>query len=147
MAKDTDKWIDAIARLTKLTQEGNLKWSTVSPSGVLVNDEGQRVESTFIADHKNKRLRLYKKRFKVEDPDPNPLVTKIMSFPFVRKYPYWESHIYLELIDEYGRSLWTFPEVSALSDLLTSVKYQASGVKELLDDLLKEERSGLPDPS
>jgi hypothetical protein len=145
MAKDADKWVDAITRLTKLTQEGKLEWSTVSPGGVLVNDDSQQVESAFTAYHKDKRLRLYKKRFKVED--PNPLLTGMMVAPFAPKYPYWAAQIYLELIDDYGQSLWTFPEVSALRDLLTSVKYQASGVKDLLDDLLKEEGMGLPDNS
>ena len=52
------------------------------------------------------------------------------------------AQIYLEIIDEYyDQSLWTFPEVSALRDLWTSVKYQASGVKDLLDDLLQDEES------
>jgi len=47
-----------------------------------------------------------------------------------------------KIIDEYyDQSLWTFPEVSALRDLWTSVKYQASGVKDLLDDLLQDEES------
>jgi hypothetical protein len=72
-------------------------------------------------------------------------VRKIKGFrgvffgPFVLKYPYWTTQIYLELVDDYGHTLWTFPEVSAVRDLLTAVKYQVSGVKDLLDDLLNDE--------
>ena len=74
---------------------------------------------------------------------PNPTFSAItVTWPFARKYPYWTAQIYVEIIDEYyDQSLWTFPEVSALRDLWTSVKYQASGVKDLLDDLLQDEES------
>jgi|SRR5215213_5125991 hypothetical protein len=137
MAEEKNKWIDAITKLTKLTQEGKLKWSSASSTDVLVSDDVQQVEAVFTATHKDKRLRLYKKRFKVEEPS-NPWfgATSILSH---RKYPYWTAQIYLELVDTHGHSLWTFPEVSALSDLLTSVKYQVSGVKDFLNDLLEEQ--------
>lgn len=136
MADDTTKWVEAITKLTKLTQEETLKWSSTPSGGVLANDEGQQIESAFIAYYKDKTLRLYKKRFKVED--PNPLMTSMMIHPFHPKYPFWAAQIYLELIDNNGQNLWTFPEVSALRDLLTAVKYQASGVKDLLEDLVKD---------
>ena len=137
MAEDATKWVEAITRLTKLTQEGKIEWSSAQSRGVLANDEAQQIESAFLADYKDKRLRIYKKRFKVED--PNPLFTGMMIQPFAPKYPFWASQIYLELIDNHGQNLWTFPEVSALRDLLTAVKYQVSGVKDLLDDLLKDQ--------
>jgi hypothetical protein len=138
MAENTSKWIDAITRLTKLTQEGALEWSSAASNSVLVSDETQQVESVFVANYKDKRLRLYKKRFKVEEPY-GFFLSGIGAGPFARKYPYWTAQIYLEVIDGYGNSLWTFPEVSALRDLLAAVKYQVSGVKDLLDDLLKDE--------
>ena len=141
MAEDTSKWIEAIAKLTKLTQDGELTWSSAPSSSVLTNDEAQQIESVFTAKYKNKKLRIYKKRFKVEVPDPTFSAITV-TWPFARKYPYWTAQIYLEIIDEYyDQSLWTFPEVSALRDLWTSVKYQASGVKDLLDDLLQDEES------
>ena len=132
MDEDKNKSVDAVTSLIKLTQEGELKWSSAALDS-LVSDETQQIESVFTAYYKYKKLRLYKKRFKVED--PNPLLTSIN--PYGRKYPYWASQIYLELVDENGQNLWTFPEVTALRDLLTAVKYQVSGIKDLLDDLLK----------
>jgi hypothetical protein len=96
MAEEKNKWIDAITKLTKLTQEGKLKWSSASSTDVLVSDDVQQVEeveAVFTATHKDKRLRLYKKRFKVEEPS-NPWfgATSILSH---RKYPYWTAQIYL----------------------------------------------------
>lgn len=137
MAEEKDDWIDAITRLTKLTQEGKLKWSNSSePSSILVADDVQQIESVFTAIHKDKRLRLYKKQIKVLGPSPDVFIIGNALNP--QKFPYWTTRIYLELVDEDGRNLWTFPSVSALNDLLTSVKYQVSGVKDFLDDLLKE---------
>jgi hypothetical protein len=138
MAEEISKWIDAVTRLTKLTQEGKLEWFSASSDGLLVNDDVQTIESVFTAKYRDKRLRLYKKRFKVEEP---PYYAAVIGTVGVRKYPYWAAQVYLELIDAFGHVLWTFPEVSALRDLLAAVKYQVSGVKDLLDDLLKEEEA------
>ena len=137
MAEDTNKWVDAVTKLTKLTQEGKVEWSSASCEGVLVSDESQQLESCFVGRYKDKKLRIYKKRFKVED--PNPWVTLMTGEPFKRKYPFWTAQVYLEIVDDYGNAAWTFPDVSALRDLLMAVKYQAAGVRELVSDLLKEE--------
>lgn len=138
MAEEASKWVDAITRLTKLTQEGKFEWTSARPGGVLVDDDSQQIESCFIGTYKNKKLRIYKKRFKVEEPNRG-MMSGLMFDPFHRKYPYWTAQVYLEVIDEYGQSVWTFPDVSALRDLFAAVKYQASGVRDLLEDLLNEE--------
>lgn len=140
MAEDANKWVDAVTKLTKLTHEGKIEWSTAPLGGVLIGDDSQQLESCFVGNHKGKKLRIYKKRFKVED--PNPMLSLMTIEPFRRKYPYWAAQIYLEIVDDYGNAAWTFPEVSALRDLFTAVKYQASGVKDLLDDLLREDEAG-----
>lgn len=137
MAEVTNKWIDAVTKLTKLTQDGELTWSSLPSDSVLVSDDVQQIDSVFKAFHGHKRLRLYRKRFKVEA--NLSLLSGVDLFP--RKYPYWASQVYLEIVDEYGNSLWTFPKVTGLSDLLAAVKYQVSGVKEFLEDLLGEDEA------
>ena len=44
----------------------------------------------------------------------------------------------LEIIDESGTPLWTFPRVSGLHDLLSSVRYQTGSVKSFLDEIIED---------
>jgi hypothetical protein len=147
MADDTNKWIDAVTKLTKLTQEGKLEWSAGSSNRLVVDDDVQRIESVFLAEYSGKRLRLFKKRFKVEQPSPSAFSAfSISIYEYTgigreKKYPFWTSEIYLEIIDSNGHTLWTFPTVSALGDLLIAVKRQVSGVDDLLSKLAKDNGS------
>jgi len=45
----------------------------------------------------------------------------------------------LEIIDNSGTTLWTFPQVSGLNDLLSSVRYQTADVKTLLDEIIEDD--------
>ena len=45
----------------------------------------------------------------------------------------------LDLIDENGETLFQFPEISALSDLLQAVQCQVAGVGSFLDEIFNEE--------
>lgn len=45
----------------------------------------------------------------------------------------------LEIIDENGTPLWTFPRVSGLHDLLSSVRYQTADVKSFVDDIIRDD--------
>lgn len=45
---------------------------------------------------------------------------------------------YLDIIDGNGTPLWTFPSVSGLDDLLSSVRYQTADVKTFLDEIIKD---------
>lgn len=46
----------------------------------------------------------------------------------------------LEIIDDNGTTLWTFPPVSGLDDLLSSVRYQTAGVKSFLDEIIDDDQ-------
>jgi hypothetical protein len=45
----------------------------------------------------------------------------------------------LEIIDENGTPLWTFPRMSGLDDLLSSVRYQTADVKSFVDDIIRDD--------
>ena len=45
----------------------------------------------------------------------------------------------LEIIDDSGTPLWTFPSVSGLDDLLSSVRYQIADVKSFVDAIIRDE--------
>jgi len=134
MPEEKDQWIDVIAKLIKLTQEEKIKWSSSAPPENLSGEKDRYVETTFLAEYKGKKLRLYQRHLKVEEPPPFVFVAVSSGI----KFPYWTSRIMLEIVDSSGRPLWEFPQVGPLNDLLTSVKYQVSGVKDFIDKLLSE---------
>ena len=117
MPKEKNQWVEAIARLTALTQEGSLRWSVDSYS----NDRTV-VGPTYRAEYKGRQLRLQKRSVKVEYVEGSQL----------------EDQCFLEFVDTNDNSLWGFPEVDALEHLYGAVQYQTAGVKGFLDDLLSD---------
>lgn len=55
----------------------------------------------------------------------------------------WVSDIILEFTDVNGESLWTFPQVKAVRDLLSAVQYQVAGVNEFLHELFSESNAAV----
>jgi len=144
MAKEKNKWIDAVGKLLEFTQEGSLSWESINPPAYLNSEPGNsRVDVVYKALHKDRTLRLYEKRYKVEKPItflPSNvyLNTSVTSVFDQREYPYWTSTTVLELLDDNHLSPWVFPKTQVLDDLLDAVRYQVSGVKDFLSEILAE---------
>jgi hypothetical protein len=113
MPDETKQWIDAIAKLTRLTQEGSLVWSATRDA------PGAR-GATFYAEYKGKPMRLYRS-----------------IRPMFGGFGGDREVMILEFVDASGNSLWAFPETPAIDDLYEAVKYQVAGVQSFLDDILK----------
>ena len=149
MTEERNKWIDAVIKLLELTQEGNLHWDLygVGIQPLFEENEGVALSAIFTTSYNGKNLRLYKERYKRPkrqtisesvtaiglslaggEPPPTPML--------------WDSRIRLEFVTEEGASLWSFPDMAPLEDLLETVQYQVAGVKDFLDDLLSEDQSG-----
>ena len=132
MAEKKDKFVEAVAKLIKFTQDGKIEWR----SAELVPDD-IKVESVFSAEYKDRLLRIYKFVYKVEEPSPFDISRSI--FTHKKEYPYWAASVTLEFIDRNGLSLWKFPYTNALYDLLQAVQYQVAGVDEFLDEIIIDE--------
>lgn len=117
MPNETSQWIDAIVRLTTLTQDGSLVW-TVQP----VSSDPNLVGPTYLANHKDRKLRIRKRREKE--------VAGLWGPPISRE------RYLLDFVDEFENSLWEFPEAAVLEDLYAAVQFQTAGVKGFLEDLL-----------
>ncbi|MDQ1638228.1 MAG: hypothetical protein QOF62_1567 [Pyrinomonadaceae bacterium] len=136
MASDKNKWIDAVGKLLQLTQQGSLKWEPVKPPAHLNAElNNSRVDVVYETNYKDRTLRLYEKRYKVDK--PNPSFSLGVRFD-QQEYPYWTSRAVLELLDENELSPWAFPNSQILNDLLEAVRYQVSGVKDFLNEILAE---------
>ena len=115
MSDESKQWIDAIVKLTALTQERKLTWSS--------RDQAPKsIGPTFLANYKGRTLRLYR-----------------ISVVELRTLEYEErERAVLEFIDAPGNALWSFPHHQAVDDLYEAAKYQVAGVQEFLGDLLTE---------
>ena len=138
MASEKEKLIDAVVKLIDLTQEDKLKWKPEKPRSSLNRESDSIVDLVYVTNHKNKRLALYERKYKVEEPAHviSSSLTNLFGPP---SYPYWESRTILEFVDDKGNPLWTFPHVNGLDDLFNAVKYQTAGVRDFLKDILDDE--------
>lgn len=130
MATERNKWIDAVAKLLELTQHGDLTWSVQEPPFSFTKRPNSRVDVVFVAKYCDKVLRLYEKRFQEDVVDFDQFeLRQVMTTE-------WKKTIVLEFIDSNGNSLWAFPYVQVLNDLMSSVQYQVAGVRDFLAELL-----------
>ena len=107
------QWVDVVAKLTALTQQGKLLWTATMTPG--------KGGASFIAKYKDKTLRLSRVH-----------ITELLSFGENRETTR------LEFIDNLGNGLWSFPDTANLDDLFNAAKFQAAGVQSFLTDILKE---------
>ncbi len=128
-----DRWTQAVLKLTKLTRDGRIKWQRVPPAdqkpGVSPPPFGGD-EEAFVTQHEGQRLRLRR-------------VSNIFAALFLiqskgsQKAGAAQGYV-LEIIDDQGRTVWTFPTVEALADLYQTVRYYQAGIGTFIDRLLEE---------
>lgn len=138
MEESTDRELEAILKLIKLTQDGTLKWQPVTQSGDLVETSAVKYANIMTCIYDDKLLRIYSEK-KLKD-KPNKLERMLTGslLDEERSYPYWASTSVLEISNDKGQSLWRFAYKPAIKDLLNAAKYQASGVKDFLDNILSK---------
>src|SRR5574341_2375934 len=143
MAEESSKWVDAVLKLLKLTQEGQLKWDYHAIGEQRGVDQKEEYVSgaIFTTTYKGKNLQLYEERHK--RPKRQSFVDAINAAALGAPEPsmVWDTRIVLEFVAENGARLWAFPDSAPLEDLLDSVQYQVAGVRGFLDDLLNESKS------
>jgi len=133
--KSRNRWVDAISSMIELTQDGKLRW-TIVPDAIKIYDGKEITTSVFETTYSDRALRLYEGRV---PSNFSPIERSLYNFRGEGP-PMWFKEVILEFVDTEGRTLWTFPQVDALSDLLTSVQYQVAGVNDFLDTIIGEAR-------
>ena len=112
-----------IVKLNKMTQNGELKWSSYN-SRLVLDYQDEAVDKIYRTSYKDKHFRLFKYRSRdYTDEDIFHWITR------------WR----LEITDENYNAEWTFPEERAIADLYDSVRYQIADVDNLLNELLSDE--------
>lgn len=137
MDEERNKWIDVIAKLVRLTQEGKIRWSSESPSKPLFTKPDDKITVVYTTYYKGKSLRLYEKTSKARRLSLRDIGTSKKLAPNEIRTV---TRVYLEFYDRtFDQSLWTFPHVAPLRDLVTAVQFQVAGVKDFIDELLEED--------
>lgn len=119
-----DRWLDAVTHMIALTQQGKLEWRHAYTSEIPQHDENE--SAVLISQFNNRKLRLYLRR--LETPPDYAMIR-------LQPLPRWSHVVVLEFIDDHGGSLWTFPSIGALKDLLHVAQYQVAGVNDFLAEL------------
>jgi hypothetical protein len=116
MPEETSQWVNAVAKLTELTQQGKLNWRSI------IAEESNLAGPVFVTTYKEKKLRLKQ-------------VWQLDLQGFIREK---RRVVRLEFVDAADAALWAFPENPALDDLYRAARFQAAGVQEFLTDILKD---------
>jgi hypothetical protein len=127
----SSRWADAISSMIELTQDGKLLWRVINEH---TPHNKERTTPVFQTTYLDKELRLYEMKLHTN-------LEGASGFDYTVRGidpPKWFTKVVLEFIDAQGRSMGKFPEVDALSDLLTSVQYQAGGVNDFLNRIISE---------
>jgi hypothetical protein len=141
---EDSKWISAVTALLKLTQTGALKWERTSQSEAFPGVEPEsEIEFVYTAKLKDLGFRLYETVSAAFRSSSllNAWSDMLGNRDSLARRRSATRRIILEAVDDNLKSLFTFPQVSALADLLSAVKYQVSDVENVLDSILKEANS------
>lgn len=115
-----------ILNLLKQTQEGKIEWAITSPEPqfrYLYLSTNDSVETVYTAQINGQRLALYEERYRhYTDEDVF----------------YWSARICLDVVNEEGTRLWSFPASVYLIDLLKAAAYRAADVAQILKDLMND---------
>lgn len=143
MEESSDRELEAILNLVRLTQNGDVKWHTAKPWGDLAENESTKYINVMYCEFKDKWLRLFVEKRRIDKPSglgmvaPNNSLAKFLNLETSQTYPYWKEKVVLEISNSNGQSLWSFPYKPAVKDLLDAAKYQVAGVRDVLDSLLQ----------
>ena len=137
MEEQTDKDIQAIAKIISLTRTNKIEWSSVDSKSIPRKGSEDIIDSAYVSQYKEKIIRLYRRKYK-----GHSITSKIGVLAFGASVKQsemrWYSEVILDITNRNGTSLWEFPKEDILNDLLKTIKYKTSGAEDLIEGLLNE---------
>jgi hypothetical protein len=125
---EADQWIDAVAKLIELTQNGEMQWRV---GGRRTPSSGEPTTPAYYANY-GKHTYMLEERF-VKAPRPTGMDQFLRAFGSGAQKDRYD--VNLDLVDENGLSLYRVPNISPVSDLFDIVQKQTAG-DEALNELL-----------
>lgn len=131
------KWVDAVSQLVLLTARGQMQWNLDSEAKTPLDDE--RLTAIFTSEKDGQRFRLFEVKENIIDHSLTYGDLLGEREKALRKFlPKFSKKIMLQVVSEKGEPILTFPEVSALADLIKEVEYQISGIDSFLENISKK---------
>ena len=119
------KTTELLAKLLRETSKGTVDWEVRAPPRSLARDTEQSVPLFLQTEYKGKLLGIYDLRTK--------------SFYDEHDY-YWSEGVGFCILDNEDRVVWESDSASqALYDLFNLAREKASGIDDILDDLLEDD--------
>jgi hypothetical protein len=115
---DREKWVEALARLTWKTMEGEIKWQTTAPKDVSAEGVDKAFETTF----HGQRIRAFQRR--------QLLNTILFGGPFDR--------VVIEFLDNSGNAVYRPPVLDGAKDLFSAIEHHTKPAGEFIDALLRD---------
>ena len=118
MADESNKWIDAVAKLIQLTQEGTLQWSIDRNASGLSKTPDDKIDFVYSAVYHNRKMRVFKRVFKDVRRAQRTLedMFSIKGVLGADLENFWNSEVVLELLTDEGWAVGSFPKVDILAD-------------------------------
>lgn len=144
MNNKQDQYIEAMAKLLFLTQQGKVEWKPIDPNLIFINTDKNRVSSAYTCSYKEKNLRIYERNYKpaVYDTRNLGLGAFVTSSGSIDSTALGNrdlvSEVILEIVDDKNNPLWQFPKEKILKDLLETVRYKISGAQDLIQSLISD---------
>lgn len=121
---DQEKWVEALARLTRKTQEGEIKWQSIPASQMLIGPSTD-VDKAFETTFREQRIRAY---------HTHRHQTLLHSILLGRPRDW----IVIEFLDTSGNPVYRPPVLDGAKDLFFAIEHQAAPVGDFIDALLRD---------
>jgi hypothetical protein len=124
---DQEKWVEALARLTRKTLEGEVRWESIPPTQV--EPEAIRIkayETTF----RGQRIRAYRTR----PISTNGLAHDVATWILGRRL----DQFIIEFLDSSGNPAYRPPILDGTKDLFSAIEDQAAPAGQFLEVLLHD---------
>jgi hypothetical protein len=140
---ERDLWLEAVLNMIELTQNGEIQWRI---GRELLQGYGDPTTPPYYAHYKSQTYRLEKRWIPASPPTPAEQILRSFQTTLrgSRKRPSGHYVVSLDVVDTHGLSLFAFPYVNPLWDLLTVVQKQTAADKALHDLLGARTNSEVP---
>lgn len=122
---NSNKYIEVISKLNRLTQENKLKWARYEIPKTLSTGTDDIIHEFIGTRYKESFMGLYVRNYRKYDPDQDRV--------------YWDDILTLAMFDGDLNEQWQFPTQSGLYELYESAKYQIADVDGFIDSVLSED--------
>jgi len=119
----TRKWVAVVAKLTRLTQEGQLVWTRRKSPSTLGSESQARISEFYGTNFQGKNIGIFLKTEKHYSEE---------------ELPYNYSRPALALFSDAWECEWECPDVAGTSELYDAVRYEVAGVDQWLNTFMND---------